>query len=289
MKMKLETITPEKAAAMLRGNVRNRPVRPTRVDYYASEMAAGRWMTTSETIGITDDGRVVDGQHRLLAIQQSGVTLDMWVAYGVPMAAQDVTNFNAPRTLGDQLSLDGMQNTNLIMASVRTIVALCCHHQWFPISMGATQIVLGEFHRELTYCVDKASAFRPARKGWLVGAMTFAYRADERVSGFIDGFFSGENLSRGSPIMAAREWFINNGGGAMRAEQMRGATTILTAMHNALEGNERVILRKTQSGVDYFLTKNQKWVEVIRAELKGQMAERAASTARRQWERRNGA
>ena len=46
----------------------NREIRPKQVDEYAAEMRRGRWQTLlSDPIAITEDGHVLNGQHRLAA------------------------------------------------------------------------------------------------------------------------------------------------------------------------------------------------------------------------------
>jgi hypothetical protein len=43
----------------------NRPISFARSDLYAEEMEAGRWYFTPDPIVITDEGHVINGQHRL--------------------------------------------------------------------------------------------------------------------------------------------------------------------------------------------------------------------------------
>ena len=73
MKTKQQKITPELAREILKGNSKNRKIRQQRVDYLADEMKNGRWQISHQGICIATDGRVLDGQHRLLAVIQSGV------------------------------------------------------------------------------------------------------------------------------------------------------------------------------------------------------------------------
>ncbi len=44
-------------------------------------MREGHWDTTHQGIAIASDGTLVDGQHRLLAIVESGVTVRMNVTF----------------------------------------------------------------------------------------------------------------------------------------------------------------------------------------------------------------
>ena len=76
-------VTPEMAGDLLKNNATNRRVRPGHVNALAAVMAAGQFQSTHQGIALNEEGQVVDGQHRLLAIIKSGVTITMPVAFGV--------------------------------------------------------------------------------------------------------------------------------------------------------------------------------------------------------------
>jgi hypothetical protein len=62
-------------SGLLANAVFNRDILPGRVEEYAAEMEAGNWRDLlSDPITITEDGQVVNGQHRLAAA--SGVDWD---------------------------------------------------------------------------------------------------------------------------------------------------------------------------------------------------------------------
>jgi len=48
----------------------NRDVNQSRVDAYGADMQAGRWWFTPDPIVVTDEGNIINGQHRLLAVEQ---------------------------------------------------------------------------------------------------------------------------------------------------------------------------------------------------------------------------
>ena len=76
-------ITPDMAAQMLERNTMNRNISQLNVTRYANDMASGAWEQNGETIKIAEDGTILDGQHRLWAIIESGVTVTMIVVYNV--------------------------------------------------------------------------------------------------------------------------------------------------------------------------------------------------------------
>lgn len=99
-------ITPEMAMAWLDGhNVHNRPLRQARVDRYVRDMRLGRWQLTHQGIAFSKDGVLIDGQHRLWAIVESGCTIKILVHHGLPIASQTVIDTAEPRNVRDRLYL----------------------------------------------------------------------------------------------------------------------------------------------------------------------------------------
>lgn len=82
MRYERRSISPADAELMLANNYDgNRRINPRHVAALAADMAAGRFVSeNSQTITVTESGRLLDGQHRLAAIAKSGVTLDFLVA-----------------------------------------------------------------------------------------------------------------------------------------------------------------------------------------------------------------
>ena len=104
-------ITPAIAALMLQKNEGNRRVRKDVVDKYANEMLNGRWMeNTGETIKIAKDGTLVDGQHRLLALMQSGVQLNMHVCTDMDKEVFHKIDQGAVRNGGDIFQIAGIKS-----------------------------------------------------------------------------------------------------------------------------------------------------------------------------------
>ena len=65
-------ITPSMASEMLGKNEGNRNVSQAKVQYYARLMREGSWKLTHQGIAISQDGNVIDGQHRLSSVAMYG-------------------------------------------------------------------------------------------------------------------------------------------------------------------------------------------------------------------------
>lgn len=80
-------ITPEIAAKYLERNYKgNRKLSQRRVDYFVQLLRDGLFRTTHQGIGFDKDGNLIDGQHRLWAIVESGIGAEMQVTAGLDAA-----------------------------------------------------------------------------------------------------------------------------------------------------------------------------------------------------------
>lgn len=100
-------ITPDLAKKWIAQNTHNRNLRQRVVNGYAADMLAGNWVEDGQSIKFASTGVLLDGQHRLSAIAQSGVTVRMLVVSNLPESTQDTMDTGAKRVLGDALKLRG--------------------------------------------------------------------------------------------------------------------------------------------------------------------------------------
>lgn len=117
------TITPSVAESYLKMNIGNRPKKSMHVDFLAKEMREGRWMFNGDAIRIADDGRVLDGQHRLQAIVDSGTEQKTVLVTGLEADVFPTIDTGRPRSAGDALAISGHGNVNAIAAVCRLIVS----------------------------------------------------------------------------------------------------------------------------------------------------------------------
>jgi hypothetical protein len=106
-------------------NLHNRTISQAVVDQYSRDMLANRWRRVAKAVEFarTKDGKIVlvDGQHRLAAIEQSGVTVELLVYYGATIEDQKVIDTGRPRAFRDQLNLAGEAHYSTLSAALRRI------------------------------------------------------------------------------------------------------------------------------------------------------------------------
>lgn len=118
------SISPDLAHEMLRYNTHNRNIKPHAVNRYTSDMKNGTWNFDGAPIRVGTDGTLLDGQNRLTAIINSGVTCQILVWYGINRNAQKTMDVGPTRTMGDTLSLEGVTHGSSVAAAARVILAM---------------------------------------------------------------------------------------------------------------------------------------------------------------------
>lgn len=127
----LMKVTPEIATEWLGYNTHNRNIRPGIRTAYANAMRAGEWKTDVDPICFAGvlGGRgknqpiLLNGQHRLSAIVDADVTLELLVLEGLAVSDQTEMDTGIKRQLGDQLRLQGHTYAADMAAVLRLVYA----------------------------------------------------------------------------------------------------------------------------------------------------------------------
>lgn len=109
MYMKWEYITPAQATVLLTKNLHNRPMNKEYVERLANDMVAGHFLEHHQSLAITKEGWLDDGQHRASAviraqqIDPSFRGVYMWVCYNVPHESMFVIDSHKKRSFKDHM------------------------------------------------------------------------------------------------------------------------------------------------------------------------------------------
>ena len=220
----LETIDPALARTLLEKNSLNRSMRKQTVGYYANDMRQGRWINNGQPIVISDTGELLDGQHRLQAIINAGVSVQMMVVRNVPREAFVTMDTGKARSAADVLSIRGSKNTNVLVgaAAVAWVYAAKARVTYTPSKMQLVEFVSS--HPYLDDVVHRIMAGRYVLPRTGFAAVMFLAneerRYDHEVETFIEGILSGAGLFKGDPRLSVREWYLTSkksNAGRMRA------------------------------------------------------------------------
>lgn len=127
LKVSWVEITPKIAEKMLESNYsQNRKIKKKTVDSYSDQLKNGLWKDDSaESIKISSTKKLIDGQHRLSAIIQSGVTAVMLVVENITEDAISAIDDGSKRTLSDSILISGIENKKFNQKIIaNTIISL---------------------------------------------------------------------------------------------------------------------------------------------------------------------
>lgn len=117
------TITPAIARRLLELNDDNRNLRPTLVQAIAQDIENNRWQLNGESIVVSRDGYLNDGQHRLHAVIQADKPIQSVVMFGVGRDSRFTVDMGVARTVGNFLAMKGRQYSNVVPSVARLMLA----------------------------------------------------------------------------------------------------------------------------------------------------------------------
>ncbi len=117
------TIDPPMAQVMLDYNEGNRNIRPSKLDQYKRDMREGRYKFNGESLIVARNGRLNDGQHRLRAILETGLTFKSVVSFGVDPDAIDTIDLGSARSGADALNIDDVPNAAIASSLLKMVVS----------------------------------------------------------------------------------------------------------------------------------------------------------------------
>lgn len=217
---KIEKVTPRLAEKYLQQNDGNfRKTDIERVRRYSKEMADGKFVLNGSSIVFSSSGRLLDGQHRLKAVVESGVTVQMVVVTGVAEDSAWSMDRGQPRTVAQWLSHLGVKNCNVVAACARLTVA---HDRglWANQSITSGNVTDSEtIEAGLAYADAMSDSLTRTVKG-LSGSIgtTIAFLGSGKkgksksalCTWFFDSLANGENIGDSDPVFHLRSRLLDS-------------------------------------------------------------------------------
>jgi hypothetical protein len=246
VRSRVVTVTPQKAGEYLERNTANRPVSARTVREFAQAMRRGEWRVTHQGIAFDTTGALVDGQHRLAAIVEAGLPVEVTVFTEVPEGAFDVLDTGKRRNAADVLAIEGEKSAVMLAAMVRTVWLYENRRElnWSGGDAGVTnhQIVATlEQHPKLRDFVpvgEQVAAATGMIKSAAGAASYLVTQASSRdLSGWFDGIVEGTGLAKGDPrLLFRRVMFAHTrkqAGVVLRRRETREHVTLYVKAFNA--------------------------------------------------------
>lgn len=283
IKIRVMEITPAWAERKLaelqhlveRGEFRNRTINKTLVDSYASDMVRGRWGLSHQGIAFDEDGRLLDGQHRLWAVVKAGIPVMMIVATGVPsstnggfsMPTMDIVDRGKNRSIGQQLHIaHGIVGASQVAAVVRNIAFVYSNDRHVKLSISQTLEIL-EMHRVSIDAIFLLTTHTRQRVGPVLGPVSVYHETHpDKAKQFAAQYFLKEDLRKGSPVSALLRWIEANPGGG-KDHTFKKLKAVSHCIHQYHHGLDCPAANTKDEALYWLAALNKKHGEIIRAML----------------------
>ncbi len=256
--VELVDVTPDLAREWLGYNTHNRNIRQGVVLAYAADMTEGHWLWNGESLKFSVTDVLLDGQHRLLAVIDAGVTVKMLVVRGLPDETQETIDGGAKRRFGDLLRLRGEVNTALLAAITRRV------HIW---ETGArrigTKVKYPPTNAQLLQTLEKYPGLRDVTRDAQLTALTcglpgsilglgmhlFTQLAPDDAEFFFARLGDGQNMGKGNPMYELRRAAANYSTANIRAKRSETyLAAIMIKAWNAYRDGEQTTLLSYRPG-----------------------------------------
>lgn len=238
MEIQIFNVTPEIAGSWLKKNTINRKVRPSIVSKYAKDLSSGSWSMTHQGVAFDKNGNLADGQHRLMAIVKSGISVNMVVAWGVDRSGIDRL---APRSEIDELKFSRMsewiESSHVKIANAMFEITEA--GSGYRKAERTTQELVefcDKYKRQIQFTADCFSRHKVKHLSQAIVQATIAiaskFESEERLSEFVDVLFSGLPKSQ-EDFMAikVRDFLMMGGATGGGTERRRASKAIMRGIY----------------------------------------------------------
>ena len=251
-------ITPEIAKRWLRRNESNRLFSRENARSLAEEMSAGYWRENGESIVFDRAGSLIDGQHRLQGVVNSGHDYLCVVVTGIESEVRPTVDTGQKRTSANNLQMSGEKNASTLAATIllwrgyesRQVSEMT--HPYKRTSISGILEYLGEWP-ELREAVQTARHLIPQKQGRAIMpssevamvwyAIVHSGASRERANEFLGSVLSGFDLGPGNPILALRRRLMEHMRPGHRMHKRERLALVLRAWQLWSTGQTRKVLR----------------------------------------------
>lgn len=213
-------LTPDVARMLLASNEGNRRINQSTLEVYCADIRTGRWDLNGESIKVSTDGMLNDGQHRCWAVIETGMPIRTMITFGVKRDSRMTLDQGKTRSTADYIAMEtGTKYVVLCSAIARTLLS----HRLGGVSSprdGLTRMAIrAEYwanEKEINAAAQWGGKYAPGMyMGGQVSALSalvLARRITPAADEFMQAFVTGADLDARSPILAARNKLMTTRG-----------------------------------------------------------------------------
>lgn len=251
LKTSVVVITPKLAAQWLKTISRQRPISDATVQMYVEQVKAGKWELSGQTIVFSDTGHLLDGQHRLMAVERAGKSIECVVVRGVKESVYDVLDTGRKRNTRDALVAAGIDHAGFALASAVTWILR--FQRGVSTNRGKRAVTnreaveFVEQHRDVLNSLKFGSlAYQIVGSVGLATAMHYLFRRKDvdQADQFLLDLGEGAGLNGNHPVHLVRKRLIANRIAKQKLSRLDVAASIIKAWNLVRSGkHEDVSMR----------------------------------------------
>jgi hypothetical protein len=202
-------VTPEVAAEWLGTlSTEQRKTKKLHYESIVSDIRAGRFVFNGQPAIFSDEGRMMDGQHRCRGIVETGIPQTLLVIRGVPASAFESIDNVTKRTGADALRARGVKNTATVSAAA-LLLSRYEDGSLFTITSLSPPATCEMHERHPGLDASAVATYAAARVCASHGVATFCHyvfaeKDREAADHFFERLGSDEDHHKGSAILALR-------------------------------------------------------------------------------------
>lgn len=261
------SISPKEAKELLKMNTKNRNVKDRHVAWLSAQMQQELWVYTGQRIPVSITGILLDAQHTLLAIIDSGTTQDFIVVCGLLEKSITVIDTGAARTAGDVLEMNGIEHATaqasiakkvlLYNSGLGTSVAKGCSKRSKKVLITNAMILEAvmndkrylEAAKEAALCYRNFNLLRPSIFGFCFYVFTGVDRF--KALQFFKDLSTGEGIQSGTPAFTLRNKLIKTANQALQPTREAKLFWLFSAWRKYLDGDSMKNMPVWKKGIAF--------------------------------------
>lgn len=232
----IKTATKQLVDSLLEMNTSNRSLRTSTVEAYCRDIQAGRWKLTNQGIGITKDGVLADGQHRLEAIKKSNYPpVPLLIVSGLDSDVQMVVDAHSKRSSRDLIQFAFGVRVSKSAPAIAILIMRNSQKRWHgAFTNQEIMDIIVDYKSEIAIVTETpkcANYFAaPYLAAFVLGLRSNPDMLKEIVQ-FMNQVETGEMLHKKMPAFHLRNLIVTTkatrGGGASQKERLEKAMKAL--------------------------------------------------------------
>lgn len=248
----LVDITPTMARAwLLRNYENNRTVNESNLARLKDDIENGNWQVSHQGIAFDSSGKLIDGQHRLMAIANSGKTVTSLVWTNVPFSVFEITDRGQKRDYHTILQIKGHKNDRAFHSTARILTNFIkgFHRGYTPNSIELIEETIAVYGGAIKNIQSKSkgsSASLMMRSAQFLFPCTLGLQIDpDKTYEFIEQYRDGFGIEKGASTGILRDFVLSRANSVNKVSSAEFFELAAYCLSKFIKGEKLKILQRS--------------------------------------------